>query len=69
LKIRIEELSVSIQLRKNAITLDVRDHNEPFLGDYRLSLSRDGVEWCEGKTHAGNVVKKSWKELIAFFEG
>jgi hypothetical protein len=66
LKISIKDLSVSMELGNNGVTFDVYDNNGKFLGDFRLG--RAGAEWCEGKTRAGNGVRKSWEKLIAFFE-
>ena len=36
------------------------------VGDIRIGKAK--LEWCKGRTHAGNGVKKSWRELIAWFE-
>lgn len=55
-----------MELGNNGVTFDVYDNSGTFLGDFRLG--RGGVEWCKGKTRAGNGVKKTWEELIAFFE-
>ena len=66
MKIRIKDFCVSMEVGNKGITLDVYDNNDNFRGDIRLG--RGTIEWCKGKTKAGNGVKKSWDELITFFE-
>ena len=66
MKISIKDLSVSMDLGNNGVTFDVYDNDDTFRGDFRLA--RGGAEWCKGKRRAGNGVKKTWEELIAFFE-
>lgn len=65
MKVSIKDFNVSMELGNNGITLDVRDQKGNFLGDLRLG--RGTIEWCQGKTKAGNGVKKSWNDLISFF--
>ena len=66
MKVSIKDLSVKMDLGNNGITFDVYD-GETFLGD--LKVARGNVEWCKGRTRAGNGVKVNWKDLITFFEG
>lgn len=67
MKISIKDFAVSMELGNNGVTLDVYDNNDNHLGDLRLG--RGKIEWCEGRTHAGNGVTKTWPQLIAFFKG
>ena len=55
-----------MNLGNTGITLDVYDNQDKFLGDLRIG--KGTIEWCKGKTQAGNGVKKKWTDLIAFFE-
>lgn len=66
MKITIKHFDVQMDLGNNGITMDVRDPAGTFLGDIRIG--RGAIEWCKGKTAAGNGVKKKWADLIAFFE-
>jgi hypothetical protein len=66
-KVRIKDLSINMELGNNGVTFDVYGNDQTFLGDLRLG--KGTVEWCKGKTKAGNGVKVKWKDLIAFFEG
>jgi hypothetical protein len=65
MKVSIKDLSVSMNLGNTGITLDVYDNQGQFLGDLRIG--RATIEWCEGRTRAGNGVQKTWSNLIAFF--
>jgi hypothetical protein len=56
-----------MDLGNNGVTFDVYDTKDKFLGDLRLG--KGTVEWCKGKTVAGNGVKVKWNDLIGFFEG
>lgn len=67
MKVRIKDLSINMELGNNGVTFDVYDNDEKFLGDLRLGKAT--VEWCKGKTKAGNGVKVKWNDLIGFFEG
>ncbi len=65
MKVSIKDLSVSMDLKNNGITLDVYD-GDKFLGDLRIG--RGTIEWCKGRTQSGNGIKVRWPELIEFFE-
>ncbi|MBB5863778.1 hypothetical protein [Xanthomonas sp. 3058] len=66
MKVKIKDLNVSMELGNNGVTFDVYDGTEAFLGDLRLG--RATVEWCKGRTRAGNGIKVNWNELLAFFD-
>lgn len=66
MKIKIKDLSVNMELGNKGVTFDVYDNNDVFLGDLRLG--KGTVEFCKGKTKAGNGVKVKWEHLIQFFE-
>jgi hypothetical protein len=65
-KISIKDLSINMDLGNNGVTFDVYGNDGKFLGDLRLG--KGTVEWCKGKTQAGNGVKVKWNDLIKFFE-
>lgn len=66
MKVKIKDLSVNMELGNNGVTFDVYDNDDTFLGDLRLG--RGKVEWCKGRTRAGNGTKVNWNELLAFFD-
>ena len=66
MKVRIKDLSVNMELGNNGVTFDVYDNADTFLGDLRLG--RGKVEWCKGRTRAGNGITVNWNELLAFFD-
>ena len=66
MKISIKDLAINMELGNNGVTFDVYDNDGSFVGDLRLG--KGTVEWCKGKTRAGNGVKISWPELIKYFE-
>jgi len=66
MKIEVKDLSVDMDLKNTGITLDVRDNGGKFLGDLRIGKAT--LEWCAGKTRAGNGVKRGWDDLINWFE-
>lgn len=66
MKISIKDLQVSMDLGNNGITLDVYDNDDQHQGDLRIGKAK--LEWCRGRTRAGNGKTKTWAELIAWFE-
>lgn len=66
MKVKVKDLSVTMELGNNGVTFDVYDNDDTFLGDLRLG--RGKVEWCKGRTRAGNGTTVNWNELLAFFD-
>ncbi len=65
MKVSVQKFAVTMDLGNDGITLDVREPSgTPRLGDLRIGKAT--IEWCRGKT--ANGVKKSWTDLIAWFE-
>jgi len=67
MKVSVKDLAVTMDLGSKGVELDVYDTSDVHLGDLRIGKAK--IEWCKGKTHAGNGVIVSWTELIAWFEG
>jgi hypothetical protein len=65
MKVSIKGFDVTMDPGNTGITFDVYDNDDKFLGDLRLG--RGAVEWCKGKTRAGNGIQVKWPELLAFF--
>ena len=66
MKISVKDLAVTMELGNNGITLDVYDTSGNHLGDIRFGKAT--IEWCKGRTRAGNGAKRSWAQLIEYFE-
>lgn len=66
MKIRVKDLAVDMELGNNGITLDVYDTKGLHLGDARFG--RSTIEWCPGKTHAGNGHKVKWVDFIEWMK-
>ena len=66
MKVSIKDLQVNMELGNNGIELDIYDNVNTHLGDLRIG--RATIEWCRGRTHAGNGVQISWDALIQWFE-
>lgn len=66
MKVSIKDLSVTMDPGNKGVTFDIYDNNDKFMGDIRLG--RGTIEWCEGKTQAGNGIQVKWPDLIAYFE-
>jgi hypothetical protein len=60
--IRVKDFAVNMKLGSTGITLDVYDTDGSHLGDVRFGKAT--IEWCPGKTHAGNGFKIGWTKLI-----
>ena len=65
MKVSVKDLAVSMELGNNGIELDVYD-GSTHLGDLRIG--RGTIEWCKGRTRAGNGNRVTWKQLIAWLE-
>ena len=66
MKVSVKDLAVSMELGNNGIELDVYDNQGNHLGDLRVGKAT--IEWCKGRTRTGNGSRKTWNELIAWFE-
>jgi len=66
MKVSIKDLQVKMELGSNGIELDIYDNDNNHLGDLRIGKAT--VEWCKGRTRAGNGIKKQWAELISWFD-
>jgi hypothetical protein len=52
-----------IEILNNGIELGIRSPNGATqLGD--LIITKTRLEWCQGRTRAGNGVQKTWQEFI-----
>jgi len=65
MKVSVKDFQVSMEIGNNGIELDVYNSQNTHLGDLRIG--RATIEWCAGRIHRGNGVKKSWEQLIDFF--
>jgi len=65
MKVSVKDFQVSMELGNNGIELDVYDNQGAHKGDLRIGKAT--IEWCQGRVHRGNGKKKSWDQLIAFF--
>lgn len=63
--VKIKNFNVEMAVKNTGIEFQVQ---EPNGGGHRgdLILNRKGLEWCEGKIHAGNGKKIKWKDFIAW---
>lgn len=66
MKVSVKDFQVNMDLGNNGFELDIYDGNENHLGDLRIG--KGTIEWCKGRTRAGNGVKVKWEELISWFE-
>lgn len=66
MKVNIKKLDVQMELKNKGMEIEVRDTNDEFKGD--LVINKSGLIWCRGKVQRQNGVKKTWDEIIAFFE-
>ncbi|MEW6112067.1 MAG: hypothetical protein AB1664_08045 [Thermodesulfobacteriota bacterium] len=66
MKVSIKDLAVTMGLGNKGLELDVYDSRGKHLGD--LCIGKASIEWCKGKTRRGNGTKKTWAELIRFFD-
>lgn len=65
MKVGIKKFNVEMELKNSGIEFEVRNNENVFLGDLRISKAT--IEWCPGKTRTGNGKQKTWDELIEFF--
>lgn len=66
MKVSVKDFAVTMALGNNGITLDVYDNAGNFLGDLRIGKAT--IEWCKGRTRAGNGATRTWNELMDWFE-
>jgi hypothetical protein len=65
MKVNIKDFNVTMDLGNKGIILDVYEPNGKRRGDLRIGKAK--IEWCKGKTQTG--VKRTWQELIDWFQG
>jgi hypothetical protein len=64
MRVHIKTFDVApMEIRTKGVELEVRSPDgKTQLGN--LIVTKTTLEWCEGKTHRGNGVQKTWKEFI-----
>ena len=67
MKVSIKSFDVGMILGNNGVEFEVSDPSgQEHLGDLRVG--KGTIEWCKGRTRAGNGVQVRWDELIGWFE-
>lgn len=66
MKVSIKNLNVQMDLKTKGMELEIRDPQGNFQGD--LVVSKSSLIWCKGKVTPKNGIKKSWEEVIKYFE-
>lgn len=67
MKISIKAFQVNMEIGNNGIEIDVyTPDGKTHKGDLRIG--RGTIEWCKGSVRKGNGVKKTWTQLIDWFE-
>ena len=63
MKVNIKKFHVDMEVANNGIEFEVRS---PDGSDHKgdLILTKKGLEWCQGRVHAGNGEKVTWQEFI-----
>lgn len=64
MQVKIKQIDIPIELKNNGVELEIRDGKNK-LED--LVIGKGGITWCKGKTSLKNGVKKSWGEVLTFF--
>ncbi|WP_301234572.1 hypothetical protein [Pandoraea cepalis] len=64
MKVVVKDFSVNMELKNNGMELQVHGNDDKHLGD--LIVNKTRLEWCDGRTRAGNGVQISWKDFIAY---
>lgn len=67
MKVKVKDLSAEIELKNTGMELQIHDNEDKHLGD--LIVNKTRLEWCDGRTRAGNGVQISWKDFIAYANG
>jgi hypothetical protein len=64
MQVKIKDFDVlPVEVKTNGIEFEVRSPDgSKQLGD--LILTKTKLEWCDGKTHRGNGIQKTWQECI-----
>ena len=62
MQVSIKSFNVQMDVKNRGIEFEIYDNAQNFLGD--VILTKTGLEWCRGKTRAGNGVKIPWEEFI-----
>lgn len=64
MQVSIKSFNVDMEVRNSGIEFEVRAPDGSHLGD--LVLTKSNLEWCNGRTRAGNGVSATWKDFIAW---
>jgi hypothetical protein len=64
LKVKVKELNAEIELKNSGMELQIHSNVGKHLGS--LVVNKTRVEWCDGRTRAGNGVQISWQAFIDY---
>ncbi len=66
MQVHVKDFDVDMTLGNNGVTLTVYDNDGRLRG--KLRVGRATIEWCRGRTHIGNGVRRNWRQLIDWFQ-
>lgn len=65
MKVKIKKFNMDMEVKTNGIEFEVRNPSgKKHLGDLVLTSTR--LEWCDGRTRAGNGVSIEWEDFIDY---
>lgn len=64
MKVKVKELNAEIELKNSGMELQIHSNVGKHLGS--LVVNKTRVEWCDGRTRAGNGVQISWQAFIDY---
>lgn len=67
MKVKVKELNAEIELKNSGMELQIHSNIGKHLGS--LVVNKTRVEWCDGRTRAGNGVQISWQAFIDYANG
>lgn len=62
MKVKVKDLSATIELKQNGIELEIRDTQDNFVGD--LVITSTNIIWCNGRTTRAKGKKISIPDFI-----
>lgn len=60
--VQIKDFNVEMMVKNKGIELDIKTPAGDHLGD--LVITKTTIEWCNGRTRAGNGKSLTWHQFI-----
>lgn len=65
MNVSIKGFAVQMEVNNKGVEFEIRNTKDEHLGD--IVINKSGLIWCEGRTSPKHGKRKTWEEIIEYF--